>query len=468
MSKNKTFWLLTLAIASGVLIPTLVQEGMFLDGITYSAISKNLANGYGSFWKPHYTKLLYPEFYEHPPLVFILQSYFFKLFGDKFFTEGIFSLTTAILTAFAISRCWRLFSDKKEVKEYDWMPVLLWISVPLVFWSYKNNLLENSVSVFTTFSVFLIAKSLIERKLIYLFFGSLLIIMAFLCKGIVGLFPIVLPFLYMISHKKSRKHLLYGIILILFFGGILFLCLVMIPGLKDNLTNYANQQLLPALNNDREITTSNRFYILFKLFLELLFPILILVYVGIRTWLSDRQHGMFRNRNALFFLLIAVAASIPLLMTLKQRKFYLIPSIPFYILSMSFWILPYIREIYGRISELILGRIRKFSIALLCVVVIVSIFRFGKFSRDGEELKDIYAISRIVPEGSVISTTSELWSDWYLVAYMSRIGYLSLDPDKEHEYFLIKKGDKVENIELEKYDFVDLNLTKYQVLKHKD
>lgn len=51
-----------------LLIPTLVQDGMFLDGITYSAISRNMANGIGSFWHPHYTETLYPHFNEHPPL----------------------------------------------------------------------------------------------------------------------------------------------------------------------------------------------------------------------------------------------------------------------------------------------------------------------------------------------------------------------------------------------------------------
>jgi len=105
---------------------------MFSDGIIYSAISNNLANGYGSFWYPHFTKVAHIQFHEHPPLVFIIQSYFFKIFGDAFYTERIFSLFTAVLTAFGISRCWRLFTDKTALKGYDWLPILLWISIPVV------------------------------------------------------------------------------------------------------------------------------------------------------------------------------------------------------------------------------------------------------------------------------------------------------------------------------------------------
>jgi len=32
----------------------LIAEGMFIDGLIYSAISRNLANDLGSFWNPHF------------------------------------------------------------------------------------------------------------------------------------------------------------------------------------------------------------------------------------------------------------------------------------------------------------------------------------------------------------------------------------------------------------------------------
>ena len=40
-----------------------------MDGLMYSAISKNLANGIGTFWNPYLSETLFPEFHEHPPLV---------------------------------------------------------------------------------------------------------------------------------------------------------------------------------------------------------------------------------------------------------------------------------------------------------------------------------------------------------------------------------------------------------------
>ena len=182
---------------------------MFLDGVTYAAISKNLALGYGLFLEPHYTKILYPSFSEHPPFVFIIESLFFKLFGNHFYTERIFTFVTALFTALGIVMCWRELAKNNDIKENYWFPVLLWLLVPVVSWSYKNNLLENTMSIFTIFSVFFILRAL-KRNSVYLIpLSGILIICAFLSKGFVGLFPIVTPLIFGIIFKQNKKSLVY-------------------------------------------------------------------------------------------------------------------------------------------------------------------------------------------------------------------------------------------------------------------
>ena len=146
MKKHSIYWILTITVFVSLLIPALVQDGMFLDGITYAAISKNMANGYGSFFNPHYTKILYPEFHEHPPLVFIVQSGFFKLFGDAFYTERIFSLCIAILTVIGITQCWRLVNDMTGCRFfygclYPWFPGHIKIICLKIRWEYSPFLL---------------------------------------------------------------------------------------------------------------------------------------------------------------------------------------------------------------------------------------------------------------------------------------------------------------------------------------
>src|SRR4051812_22549428 len=78
----KSFRMLTAAALVAAIMPRLAQRGMFVDGLTYASIARNLAEGRGSFWSPSYTATIYPEFHEHPPLGLWLQSLWFRVLGD--------------------------------------------------------------------------------------------------------------------------------------------------------------------------------------------------------------------------------------------------------------------------------------------------------------------------------------------------------------------------------------------------
>lgn len=467
MEKTRVFQLLTATFFVCLFLPALVQDGMFLDGVTYSAIANNMANGYGSFWDPHYTKTLYAHFHEHPPLVFIVQSWFFKVFGHAFYTERIYSLFIALLTVTGLLQCWRLLTTHTILTSFSWLPVLLWLLVPLVSWSYKNNLLENTLGVFTIFSVFFILKALIERKIGYLFLGSMLVVSAFLSKGVVGLFPLVVPILYVLIYRPNHRVVLYAVYLFLFTGFLSYCLLTGLPELTNNIVAYLNQQLLPALNNQREITTNNRFSIMLKLLVELAVPVVILVYLMVKYGPQNNKFDFLKDKNALFLFGIGFCASFPLIISLKQRSFYLIPAIPFFVLSISFLIVPVLKNNFNKLSDLAVTRIKYGSFLALLTVLVFSVVRFGSFSRDKEKLSDVYTISGVLPQGTIIGTSEPLCSDWGLVAYMSRIGYLSLDCSNSHEYLLIGKHQPNLTTIPEGYEGMDLKLSEYILVKRK-
>lgn len=463
MKNTKTYLILPVILFIGLLILPLVQEGMFFDGVTYSAISKNMANGYGSFWTPHYTKVLYSNFYEHPPLVFIIQSFFFRLLGDGFYTERLFCLLMTMLTVLGIVKCWAILSDDAEMKSCYWLPILFWLLVPMVSWSYKNNLLENTMGVFSIFSVYFILRALIENRLIFIVLGSVFIALAFLSKGFVGIFPLVTPLVFGVVFHQTKKSLLYFLLIIVFLMFIILCLIKLSPEIVENITKYFEQQLLPALNNKREITTSNRFKIVFDLILDLSIILIFVFYFVFTEWRGRVRERFFANKNFLFFILVAITASIPIIISLKQRKFYLIPSIPFYALAFSFLVYQSAKEGLDRVPAWALKRFNQFSRIILGALIIFSAFRVGKYSRDEAILKDIYTISNYLPQGTIISTTKDLWSDWTLVAYLSRVGYISLDCDKEYEYFIMDKNFK--NTVPTYYKPINLNLMNYIILR---
>lgn len=437
---------------------------MFVDGVTYSAISKNLAHGIGTYFQPHYTKVLYPSFYEHPPLVFIIQSYFFRIFGDAYYTERIYSFLTAITAAICISKCWRLFS-RGEDRNYYWLPIILWIMVPVVSWSYRNNMLENTMSVFTLMSFYCISKALIDKRSIYILYGALYILLAVLSKGVVGLFPIITPLLYIAIYDKSKViklHFIYLVIALLFLSSLL---LLITPELISTLKLYFNNQLLPSILGNREITTNSRFHIIFSLMTELGISIGILIIVWIFNWRRKIQFELFRNKAALLFFLLAIFSSIPLVISLKQRIYYLVPSIPFYILFISIAILPYIRLRIEHLSTRTLVLIRGVLILLVASMVFLFYTRYGTFSRDEDKLTDVYTLVRLIPEGAIISGTKKECMDWGLIAYLSRVANVSLDCDSMHKYFLVDKRDELPNDFHNKYIKMETALNGYLLFK---
>src|SRR4026207_251780 len=111
--KNIPFFIFTLAVFFGLLLPSLVQDGMFMDGILYTVASKNLAHGIGTWWNPVISTHHLSQFHEQPPLMFWMLSFFFRVFGDSIYTERIYSFLTACFSAWLIIQTWKLIYKNK-------------------------------------------------------------------------------------------------------------------------------------------------------------------------------------------------------------------------------------------------------------------------------------------------------------------------------------------------------------------
>ena len=81
MKNSISYYIIIVGLFLCICAPTLWSDGMFMDGLYYAAISRNLADGLGTFWYLHHTDFSHPIFHEHPPLAIGIQSIFFYLFG---------------------------------------------------------------------------------------------------------------------------------------------------------------------------------------------------------------------------------------------------------------------------------------------------------------------------------------------------------------------------------------------------
>jgi 4-amino-4-deoxy-L-arabinose transferase-like glycosyltransferase len=112
--QNIPFWIFSIGFIAAMFLPRLVQKGLYCDGLTYASIARNMSLGIGSFWEPYFSSSMWlthntgSVFYEHMPLQFWLQSFFFKLFDDHWYVEKIYSLFALVLILWLIVKIWKL------------------------------------------------------------------------------------------------------------------------------------------------------------------------------------------------------------------------------------------------------------------------------------------------------------------------------------------------------------------------
>lgn len=470
-NKQTPFWLLVFSAMICLSVRLLIREGMFMDALLYSSVSHNLSQNIGSFWFPVFADWNVAgmsSFHEHPPLVFGIQSLFFKLLGDGTYVECIYTFLTMCLTALLIVFLWKdIFRNKAEYRGFGWLPLIFWITTPICFWSYSNNMQENTLGLFTLSSVILTHRAFYSKKFpfLYLFFSSIFIFLASLSKGVPGLFPIAVPFLFWLTSKQFRlsKAFVYTTILIL-IPVLIYLVLCFFPASQQSLSIYFFKRLLQRVAENP--TVDSRFYILGRLFTELL-PGLLVVFVFLFAARIKKMTALVSEniRTVFFFLAVGLAASAPLMITLVQKAFYFVPSIPFFAIGFSLLVVPLVSSLLNK-SAFVEKKFRGLLFLSSIIFVGSIIFSFSnanKPDRDRVLLGDVHLIGEVVPNYEAVSVSPELWQNWSLQCYLMRYFNISLEQTISH-HFLIMDNMSERNIPPQ---FVKVNIptTRYDLFE---
>ncbi|MBQ8959238.1 MAG: glycosyltransferase family 39 protein [Bacteroidales bacterium] len=427
---NTPFWLLLIGIALILLSDSLLSEGMFVDGVTYASISRNMAEGQGAFWNPFYTQTLYPEFRQHPPLALGLEALMFKALGDHLFVERLYSVLTFIICGWLIAAIWKRTTNRPN---QAWLPLLFWMAMPLTAWSATNNLLENTMTVFVLLTVYLLIISYQSNKKVVLFLSALPLLCASLSKGFTGLFPLVFPIVYCIFDDK--RHWIQGpvdtsllMVALAVLAGVMFLVFpASLPYLKD----YFNLQVIGG--GLHEPTVGTRFYIVFQLLLQCVVPIIIVIgLLLLRKVMKTDYIKVFEfspDRKWFFvFLILGLCGVLPIMLSVKQRDFYMLTALPFFALAFGHLSLAMANAILLNVSEKHRkGRLIG-SIALLLVGIVLNVCRIGKYGRDEALIEDVKKRIAEADGKTIIDISPEEYTNWAEHAYFMRYGKISLCP----------------------------------------
>lgn len=479
------FSLSCLIIVLTLILDRLLPEGMFLDGITYAAISRNLSIGKGSFWELYYRNEWI--FSEHPPLMFGIQAIFFKIFGDTYLTEKIYSFCIWLLTALLIKQFWQK-SKKHDNTAYNFgLPILLWTLIPTVTWAYTNNILDTTMGLLDLVAVFLLYVLMSnairpESAALLILLSGIFTFAATLTKGPVGLFPIAVPGLYWLvfalkNLRYFRKAFIITLLLVTIISGIYY-TLWLIPDAHANIERYLNEQLMAALSGKREITGGGlgRLKLPLDLLLQIAIPvgislILFIITKSTKTSINPEEHTETK-KNALFFLLIGVCASAPIMLSLKQRTFYLIPSLPYYTLAISIVTYEYFRAITNRYSLSTKAfRISRMTLLLVSIISLLYLSsKIGTTGRDHELIKNIKYLKEKFPAGQKFGICMSADKDYNFLAYLQRYNRMEVNPIfYTEEYVLIDKewcnSDIIPIAEKIGYNEINIDIPKYRLYK---
>jgi len=473
------FWVCTLGVFIIAILPSLVQDGMFIDGTQYAVVSKNFANGLGTFWFPHISQnwnmMGSQVFLENPPLVYAIQGMFFKIFGDSLYTERIYCLFTALVGVFLIMRIWNQVTQRnKEIQKLSWLPVLIWVSMPIVFRSYQMNVQENTMGLFIMASVYFVLKGIESVKLSYLYIilGGIFIFLATLCKGVTGLFPLVAVAVYWVSRGKIKFHkvLIFSLILLL-VPVLLYILILLNDNAYESFNFYYESRLLERIYNDPVV--NSHFHIILRLLLNLLPAIVVsaIVIIFRRKKINLTEHQE-EKRHVVFFLLLGLAGSLPLTFTLVQRDFYLGPSLPFFALAFSLFMSLYLVDVLKQFSQKvrIFNLFRVLSISLLIGGLIYTGLMVGKTGRDHDILHDTYLVGDNIEEGTRVHLIEAVKYDslkhWNLELYLARYFNISLGAPRQDTKYIILGEEAVPPDEL--FELIPLDTETYHLYQRKN
>ena len=424
--------------------PAFLTDGMFMDGLYYATISKNLAEHFGTFWAPEFTET-YPWGNGHPPLAFLFQSILFH-FSHSLLVAKIYSVFTCLCCGLLM---YWICLELEMKKQHFWFVLVIWITIPLVSWGATNNLLENTMAVFILLSVIFYLKSMKSRRFLMLACAGLMLFLAFLTKGFTGIYPLAFPAIcWLFVRNTTFKNMVIDTFVILLFMTMPFVLIwYLCPAAQQFFKDYFSIQIVSSIQNAQ--TVDSRFFIIIRFFKEMILPIVIvggILLIAMKQNVFKDTHSSTHNRWALAFLFLTLAGVLPIMISLKQRGFYILTVFPLISIGLGLFAEPFLENIHFGLKFKTVCKV--LTICVIIAALGANLFFAGKIGRDKELLTDIYAILPEMQEHDVISINDDLSSNYSARAYFYFLKKVSLDQNSSREFLLCTQPIDDPNYEL--------------------
>lgn len=454
--------------------PGLLTEGMFLDGLWYSSIADNLSSDLSRLWHLSYTNTINTEFYSHPPLAIWLESLWFAVLGEAFWVEKLCSFFSIVLAASVLVLIWKQLGFEMK---YSFLPLFFLVLVPDISWAATNNMLENTMMIFVLLTVLFMLKSYDgKRKWLFVLLSSLTLFLSFMTKGFTGLYTLAFPFcMWLVRREETFMKMFCDTLWILFLFMLWFTLMVT---LSDSAQTYFRNYFTLVLNGVEVRTVPSRFTIIYK-FVSQLLPSVCILIMFVLYGIKLRKNGFRKEKNGIkihksldlsvVFMLLALCGVVPVMLSLKQRGFYVLTVYPFCAIAFSVLVLSNVKKMFEIWSDRTKNIIFALSLFLFVSGIAANVFNFGRIGRDETKIEDMKVILRKVGRGDVVSVPLSMRREYSLYGYYYRYGKVSLTHlEMGHEWLLLDDGNDFEAMRLDTlYVPEDLPTKRYRLYRLK-
>ena len=263
------------------------------------------------------------------------------------------------------------------------------------------------------------------------------------------------------SHKRINSKYIFYTFLLIIIPVIIYGILLLFPEPRESLSIYFYERLLKRVSEMP--TTPNRFESIIRLFFESI-PFLILLFLVMLFNVKKGINKILITKNEfLFFFLLGLCGIIPLMLTMVQKGWYMVPAFPYLGIAFASFIAPFIGS--GGKNNLITKYLFPTAILTFSGVLICTLLQTGKISREKETLSDVYKIGQVVPKFSTLTVPEDQYDQYNFIlqGFLVRYFHISISPYKEYDYFLTEKDSRI--MIPRGYVNTDIPLEKYYLYK---
>jgi hypothetical protein len=203
------------------------------------------------------------------------------------------------------------------------------------------------------------------------------------------------------------------------------------PPAQNNMLTYFNNQVIGSINNAQ--TVNSRFAIIGVFIESTILPLTIGCIAIIAALIKRAEKKLFTEnlKDSLIFFLVVLSGILPIMISMKQRSFYILTVYPLFAIGLAYYLYPILQPAIKKIEAKTKG-FRAFRITTLVVFalsILLSFLQIDRIGRDKTMINDTRTLISVIGRDKSINICPDLYTNWSLHGYFSRYGNVSLIPD---------------------------------------